>query len=67
MRQGSSTAAAQELRYFAENGEWLVQAEGDTFVTRNPDPVNRTSSADLEVGIEKMINDMQIEGVNTDE
>ena len=60
-------AQAQELRYFAENGEWLVQAEGDTFVTRNPDPVNRTSSADLEVGIEKMINDMQIEGVNTDE
>lgn len=57
-------AQAQELRYFAENGEWLVQTEGEVFATRNPDPINRTSSADLEIGIEAMLNDMQNEGVN---
>lgn len=54
-------AQAQELRYFAENGEWLVQAEGEPFATRNPDPVNRTSADELEAGIQMMIDDMQPE------
>lgn len=54
-------AQAQELRYFAENGEWLVQAEGEPFATRNPDPVNRTSTDELEAGIQMMIDDMQPE------
>lgn len=54
-------AQARELRYFAENGEWLVQAKGDPFITRTPNPVNRTSSSELESGIQMMIDDMQTE------
>lgn len=60
-------AQIQELQYFAENGDWFVQAEGEPFATRNPDPINRTSADDLQMGIETILNDMQNEGVKSDE
>lgn len=55
-------AQIQELRYLAENGEWMIDSEGEPFVTRDPDPVNRTPTQELESGIEAMVNDMKTEG-----
>lgn len=60
-------AQIQELRYLAENGEWMIDSEGEPFVTRDPDPVNRTPAQELESGIESMVNDMKSEGDKVNE
>ena len=51
----------------AENGEWMIDSEGEPFVTRDPDPVNRTPAQELESGIESMVNDMKSEGDKVNE
>lgn len=52
-------AQAQELRAFAETGEWNIQSEGLAF---NESPLHVTSGAEIEIHIARIIEDMKQNG-----
>lgn len=52
-------AQAQELRAFSETGEWKTQSEGQVF---NESPLNVTSSEEIKMYIDQIIEEMRRKG-----